>query len=201
MQWELHVCWQAFTSRSHERKAVSTIHCIVPHCVGFLLAGILLGIRLSYFPLLAPALLMRLKHPERLKYIMAGTIGVLVWLIPLLWITGWKALITAAQAQSHGHFLDFGGTVSTHPELWLRLTKIFESIWADGFGLYWRDRHLITACTAILIGIIVIFNWKPILEAMDYRKTIRGQFHIFKPYFHRLYHLSRMDILRAERHP
>ena len=132
--------------------------------VGFLLAGILLGIRLSYFPLLVPVLLVRLKHPERLKYIIAGTIGILVWLIPLLWITGSNALITAAQTQSHGHFSDFGGTVSTNPGLWLRLTKTFESIWADGFGLYWRGRHLITACTTIIIGIIAVFNWKPTLK-------------------------------------
>ena len=151
-----------FTTSQTESRKHNPLCCT--NCVGFLLAGILLGIRLSYLPLLAPALLMRFKHPKRLKYIMAGTIGVLVWLIPLLWITGWNTLITAAQAQSQGHFSDFGGTVSTHPELWLRLTKIFESIWADGFGLYWRGRHLITACTALLIGIIVILNWKPTLK-------------------------------------
>ena len=145
------------TGQTESRKSQSLCHI---NCVGFFLAGILLGIRLSYFPLLAPALLARLKHPKRLKYIIAGTIGVLVWLIPLLWITGWNALITAAQAQSHGHFSEFGGTVSTHPELWLRLTKIFESVWADGFGFYWRGRHLITACTTIIIGIITIFNWQ-----------------------------------------
>ena len=132
-----------------------------PNCVGFLLAGILLGIRLSYLPLLVPVLFVRLKRPERLKYIIAGTIGILVWFIPLLYMTGWKALITAAQGQSYGHFSDFGGAVSTNPEFWLRLTKIFESLWADGFGLYWWGRHFITACTTIIIGIIVVFSWKP----------------------------------------
>jgi hypothetical protein len=130
------------------------------NCVGFLLAGILLGIRLSYLPLLVPVLFVRLKHPQRLKYIIAGAIGILVWLIPLLWITGWNALITAAQTQSQGHFSDFGGTVSTHPELWFRLIKLFESVWADGFGLYWRDRHFTTACLTIIIGIIVVLNWR-----------------------------------------
>lgn len=132
------------------------------NCVGFLLAGILLGIRLSYLPLLVPALFGRLKHPERLKYIIAGAIGILVWLIPLLWITGWNALITAAQTQSHGHFSDFGGAVSTHPKLGFRLIKLFESVWADGFGLYWHDRHFTTACLTIIIGIIVVPNWRPL---------------------------------------
>ena len=129
--------------------------------LAFFLAGILLGIRLSYLPLLAPALLVRLKDPGRLKCIVAGTIGILVWLIPLLSITGWNTLIAAAQTQSHGHFSDFGGTVSTHPQLWFRLTKVFESLWADGFGLYWQGRHFITACTAIaLIVIVGIASWQ-----------------------------------------
>ncbi len=157
-----------FTTLQPESRKHDPVWCT--NCVGFLLAGILLGIRLSYLPLLVPALLVRLKHPERLKYIIAGTIGVLVWLIPLLWITGWNALITSAQTQSHGHFSDFGGTVSTHPESWLRLTKIFESIWADGFGFYWHGRHLITACTTILIGVIVVFNWKPTLKKWTIEK-------------------------------
>ena len=127
--------------------------------VGFFLGGILMGIRLSYLPLLAPALFLRLKDPGRLKCIIAGIMGVLVWFIPLLSITGWDVLIAAAQTQSRGHFSDFGGTVSTQPQLWIRSIKIFESAWADGFGLYWQGRHPITVCTAIaLLGIVVIAN-------------------------------------------
>ena len=133
--------------------------------IGFFLAGISLGIRLSYLPLLVPALLMRLKHSNRLRFIVAGAIGILIWLTPLLWITGWGSLINAAQTQSHGHFSDFGGTVSTNPELWLRFTKTFESVSADGFGLYWLGRHPITVCTTImLIGIIVVANWQTVRQ-------------------------------------
>ena len=146
------------TAQDKGRKHTSST---VRNAVSFFFAGILLGIRLSYLPLLVPALLVRLKHSGRLKCIIAGIIGVLVWLIPLIWITGWDTLITAAQTQSHGHFSDFGGTVSTHPQLWFRLTKVFESMWADGFGLYWQGRHPITACTAIvLIGIVGIASWQ-----------------------------------------
>ena len=135
------------------------------NAIGFFLAGILLGIRLSYLPLLVPALLIRLKHSNRLRFIVAGTLGILIWLMPLLWITGWSTLIAAAQTQSHGHFSDFGGTVSTNPELWVRFTKAFESVFADGFGLYWLGRHPITACTTIiLIGIIVVANWQTVKQ-------------------------------------
>ena len=133
--------------------------------IGFFLFGILLGVRFSYLPMLVPVLLIRLKHSNRLRFLVAGTIGILIWLIPLLWITGWSTLVAAAQTQSHGHFSDFGGTVSTNPELWLRFTKTFESIFADGFGLYWLGRHIITACTTIiLIGIIVVANWQTIRQ-------------------------------------
>ena len=147
-----------FTTRQAKSKErpLSEAH----NAIGFFLAGILIGIRLSYFPLLVPALVVQLKHSGRLKCIVAGVIGVLVWFIPLLSITGWTALITAAQTQSHGHFSEFGGAVSTHPVLWFRLTKLFESIWADGFGLYWQGRHPITACTAIILIGIVAANWQ-----------------------------------------
>ncbi len=128
--------------------------------VGFFLAGILLGIRLSYFPLLVPALLIRLRHPNKLKFIIAWMSGFLIWLIPLVWITGLDELIAVAQIQSHGHFSDFGGTVASYPALWLRFTKIFESVWADGFGLYWYGRHYMTACTTIILILIVVANWQ-----------------------------------------
>ena len=150
--------------------------------IGFFLAGLLMGIRLSYFPLLAPALLLRLKHPGRLKCIISGAIGVLVWFIPLLSITGWDTLIATAQTQSHGHFSDFGGTASTHPDLWLRLTKLFESIWADGFGLYWAGRHPITAGTAVVLIGIVAANWRP-LKRWTIEKLSGGNFRVLNPIF------------------
>lgn len=151
--------------------------------IGFFLAGILIGIRLSYFPLLLPALLVRLKDPGRLKYVIMGISGILVWLIPLLWITGWNTLIAAAHTQSQGHFSNFGGTVSTHPQLWMRLTKTLESIWADGFGLYWQGRHFVTACTAsVLTGIVVIANWQ-MLKKQVIKKYFRDKIPFLNPIF------------------
>lgn len=129
--------------------------------IGFLFAGILLGIRLSYIPFLLPALLLCIFNSYRLKYIIAATIGILVWLIPLLWFTGWNVLITVAQKQTFGHFSDFGGTVSTNYDFFLRVTKLFESLIADGFGLYWIGRHTITAVSVLcLITIVTATVWK-----------------------------------------
>ena len=123
---------------------------------GFFLAGILGGVRLSYLPLLMPALLMRLRVKwQTLRFIALGAVGIIIWLIPLISLTGWETLVQAAQTQGRGHFLEFGGTISNQPWLGLRMTKLFEGVWADGFGLYWGGRHLITTCTTVtLLGIL-----------------------------------------------
>ena len=139
-------------------------------CLGFLLAGILLGVRLSYLPILLPALFIRLWRADSIKGIASGRAlrligaaagGIGVWLLPLIGITGWDALVAAAQTQSYGHFSDFGGTIATQPSAWIRITKLFESVWADGFGLYWQGRHLITACATIALCGIIAANWHP----------------------------------------
>lgn len=136
--------------------------------IGFLLAGILLGIRISYLPMLIPAILITtIRNHKRIKFIIAGVVGILIWLIPLILITGWGTLINAAQTQSLGHFTEFGGTVSTDSYMGLRLSTIFESLFADGFGLYWNGRHLLTLCTTILIICIVIISfWKTVRQRL-----------------------------------
>ena len=145
--------------------------------IGFLLAGVLLSIRLSYLPFLLPILFLRIFNANRVKYIFAGTIGILIWFIPLLLHTGWNALMSAAQKQSLGHFSDFGGTVSTDPDFFLRLLKFFESIIADGFGLFWIGRHPITAITSVfLISLVVVMllktNIGEVIERFPHDKSI-----------------------------
>ena len=130
---------------------------------GFFLAGVLGGVRLSYLPILMPALLMQLRMQWRtLQFIAAGAVGVIVWLVPIIFLTGWETLVQAAQTQSQGHFLEFGGTIASQLGLWLRMTKLFESLWADAFGLYWSGRHLITACTTVTLLGILAAHWRQI---------------------------------------
>ena len=133
---------------------------------GFFLAGVSLGVRLSYAPLLPAPLLSRLKQPgPRRRLLGAGAAGVAVWLIPLIAITGWEELAAAAQTQTRGHFTGFGGTVSTEPGLALRSAALFESIWADGFGLYREGRHWVTACTAAALLGVLAAGWRGIAPA------------------------------------
>ena len=124
---------------------------------GFFIAGLSLGVRLSYAPLLLAPLLSRLKG---LRLAGACAAGVAVWLIPLIATTGWEELVAAAQTQTRGHFTEFGGTVSTEPGLALRSAALFESIWADGFGLYWEGRHWVTACTAVALLGVLAAGWR-----------------------------------------
>ncbi|MYA24149.1 MAG: hypothetical protein F4Z30_15810 [Gemmatimonadetes bacterium] len=131
--------------------------------LGFFIAGISLGVRLSYAPMLLVPLLLRLKERgPRLQFVAAGAAGVAVWLIPLIANTGWTELVKAAQTQTQGHFADFGGTVATEPDFALRSIGLFESIWADGFGLYWEGRHVVTACTTVALLGIMVANWRAV---------------------------------------
>ncbi len=136
---------------------------------GFFLAGILGGIRLSYLPMLIPALLISLRR-RSLQRIAATLAGIVVWLLPLILLTGWETLVQAAQTQSQGHFLDFGGTMASEPNLWARAGRLLESVWADGFGLYWNGRNLATAGTTIALAGILAANWSEI------RKVKRSDF-------------------------
>jgi len=126
--------------------------------LGGLLSGLLVGIRLSYLPfiLVPTACALWYFTRDRVRYLGAGTFGVLVWLIPLVWLTGWEELLVAAQAQSAGHFTEFGGSVGTEPDVLLRVIKLVEGIFADGLGLYWADRHVLTAVAlASLMAVIL----------------------------------------------
>ena len=136
--------------------------------LGFFIAGISLGVRLSYAPMLLVPLLLRLKEQgPRLQFVAAGAAGVAVWLIPLIAITGWSELTKAAQTQTQGHFADFGGTVATESDFALRSLGLFESIWADGFGLYWEGRHVVTVCTTVALFGILATNWRALVQRAD----------------------------------
>jgi len=124
---------------------------------GGFLTGMLAGIRLSYLPfMLVPALCHLAKGARRLPFLVAIAAGSGIWLIPLIGITGWSELVDAAKVQTGGHFSDFGGTVTTEPDLHSRMTGMVEGIWADGMGFYWADRHpsTIVATLALCIGIV-----------------------------------------------
>ena len=133
--------------------------------LGFFLCGLLPGVRLSYLPFLLPYLFVRFREDSRcFRLISFGLLGVLVWLIPLVTITGWDNLIESARAQTIGHFNHFGGTVITKSDYIERFVNLFKSLCADGFGLYWSGRNWVTIIPTVTLALAVLLNWRIFLE-------------------------------------
>ena len=129
---------------------------------GFVLTGLLAGLRLSYLPLVAiPALLVLWRSDRPARLMGAGTAAVAVWLVPMVLDTGLWALIDVAWAQTTGHFTDFGGTVQTESDLGRRAAGTVQGLWADGLGGWWPGRHWLTGITgAGVLGMSGLGAWR-----------------------------------------
>lgn len=129
------------------------------------LLGLLAGLRLSCLPFAALPVLWAIRGRPRAWLALAG--AVLLWLVPLVAITGWGPLLESAGQQTTGHFQDFGGTIDTEPELGARLLATVESIWADGLGFWWPGRHPVTVLPALALVVALAgaawrrFAWGP----------------------------------------
>ena len=90
--------------------------------LGFLFTGLLAGVRLSYLPILIVPFCYNFFNSKNKVYLVSiFSLGCIVWLIPLVWVTGIDNLINAAAKQTQGHFADFGGTIITVNNWWKRL--------------------------------------------------------------------------------
>ena len=135
--------------------------------LGGFIYGLLLGTRLSYFTLLlVPYIYIFYKRNGKtsLQLILTSLAGCLIWLIPMIIITGFDNLIYLAQNQTVGHFTDYGGTVLTENHLLNRFKYFFHTIWSDGLGGYWIGRSNITIISSIFLLLIVFYNFKNILK-------------------------------------
>lgn len=118
--------------------------------VGVVLVGLLAGLRLSYVPLLlVPVLLVLWYSSARGRLVLAGSLGVAVWLVPMVLDTGLWTLMDVGWGQASGHFTDFGGTVQTESDLGRRLIGTVQGLWADGLGAWWPGRHPLTAVVGV----------------------------------------------------
>jgi len=136
--------------------------------IGFFLFGILAGVRLSYIPfLLIPIMSCLIYRRKKFLLVSSLLLGFLIWLIPLIFFTGFNELWLTALEHTKGHFNDYGGTVYTENNWWARLVSFFRSIWADGFAGYWIGRSWIT----LVISLYLVYyflesikNFKKILK-------------------------------------
>ena len=122
--------------------------------------GTLVGIRASFLPFFLPFIIYFIISNTRhlLLYISFFSMGILLWLIPLLCITDPIQLYNLALTDVNGHFNNWGGTIlSSDNSIINRFYKTFESIWADGLGGWWIGRNFLTLISSIGISIF-IFN-------------------------------------------
>ena len=127
--------------------------------LGFFLAGVLCGVRLSYLPFVFPVFVWIIFFKKEWKTSLFFPLGILIWLIPLILISGWSELIEMAQYQTDGHFNRFGGSVNTDSNLFLRGIATIRCLWADGLGGYWHNRNFLTLITSALC-ILPLFKIK-----------------------------------------
>lgn len=131
---------------------------------GILLIGFSTGIRISFLPFLLPLFLYITYYSPKISFLNAIgvlTIGILIWLIPLLVTTGLDNLISLSLRHISGHFFEWGGSViSSNSTYAFRLLKTFESIWADGMGGFWLGRNKVTIIVSLGWILSFTFNYK-----------------------------------------
>ena len=141
---------------------------------GYFLSGLLAGVRLSYLPIiLFPFISELIKNKNRLNLFLFFLLGILIWLIPLIWITGFDNLWLSALNHTQGHFMDYGGSIFTEKNLAIRFFHLVESIWADGMGGYWIGRSWVTVIFSFLIATLLIFGFVNIINNWKFEKSLK----------------------------
>ena len=140
----------------------------------FFFSGLMLGVRLSYFPIIFFALLAIIfKNKYSLSWLISYFIlGIIIWLVPILIITGPNDLISIAKNHTLGHFYDYGGSVITDNDLNLRILRIIESIGADGFGGYWPGRSTKTLFVSVIMGILSIVGIRQMIKNIKFERSL-----------------------------
>ena len=118
--------------------------------------ALLTGIRLSFLPFFFP--IFYLINDKKFIYtVVFFFLGILLWLIPLVYITGYNNLVNIFINDFHGHFFKWGGTVlSSNASYFDRLIKIFEFTFADGFSFWSEGRNWTTILNSIFLSLASI---------------------------------------------
>ena len=140
------------------------------------LTGILIGVRISFIPFLLPLyflIIRKIKIRLFFKCISSLSIGLFLWLIPLILITGLEEFVNISLKHINGHFFNWGGGVlSSNSSFFIRIIKIIESIWADGLGCWWNGRHWLTAIVGVFTIILSIRAIKQIRFKVEKKELI-----------------------------
>ena len=136
--------------------------------IGTFFIGILAGIRISYLPLLLiPLIVIFINNKNKLLITLSLICGVIIWLLPMIYITGTNNLLIMALKHTAGHFTEYGGTVLTESDWIIRLKYFIHTFWADGLGGYWEHRSFLTILLSILLIPLFIYSAKYIKSILN----------------------------------
>jgi len=108
---------------------------------GFLLLGLTMGVRLSYFPFVLSAMLVSwFGHKKLGSPVLFFLVGVLVWALPFMLYLGPESLVAIGIVQTTGHFTRWGGSVLTKNDGVVRAVALLWQVIAQGLGTWWSDR-------------------------------------------------------------
>jgi hypothetical protein len=133
---------------------------------GCFLAGLVLGVKLAYFPfIIVPLLYAFVSNSKFFPCLGYFLLGVLLWVLPVVIATGYTDFVTLSVEHLKNYFVY--GITNFHP---IQLLRFVEHLWIDGLGGFWIDRTpfaLVISVGAIFctfFGLIVLLNF-------DYPKT------------------------------
>lgn len=138
--------------------------------------GLMLGVRLSYAPaLFIPVAALWWRYRQLwLKQVGLQTLSVLVWLIPMVYLTGFTDLWQAATTQAQGHFTKWGGSViSSKASYSDRVISSLLTIWVDIMGGWWPGKkyHYVLLSPFIIIvlamGFYGLWRWRKSVSTND----------------------------------
>ena len=145
---------------------------------GGFFTGILFGTRLSFFPLLLlPSFYLIIKSKKNQYYLFSLIMGISIWLLPMIWLTGFENLINVASKHTIGHFNEYGGTIITDSNWVNRMQLFFHTIWSDGLGGFWFERSKLTLLLSILYIPLLIFGTKAFLRLIRKNDTVKILFY------------------------
>lgn len=136
-----------------------------PGASGFC-AGLLLGVRASYWPLvlslLVLALMQRAPQPEDRRrrpwrVLIGAAVGVVVWAVPFLAFVGPRRLFELGTTHLAGHFGQWGGTVATRPDVLERARACLRGLFFDGVAPSWPALAGIVIVVAVVVAVTALW--------------------------------------------
>tara|TARA_Y100001935_G_scaffold247303_1_gene243055 strand:+ start:1006 stop:2067 length:1062 start_codon:yes stop_codon:yes gene_type:complete len=167
--------------------------------LGGFIGGLMLGTRLSFFPLLIiPISKSFYKSKNKILFLCSIILGILVWFIPMSLMTGVENLYNVAYLHTVGHFTEYGGTAITESNWTKRMTLFLQTIWSDGLGGFWSQRSKLTLLISILYLPALIFGTKAMLNLIRKNATLRTLF--FSIIIYIIWILLFQNIIHKSRH-